>query len=136
MPQPAPNHSDCSLHGADPTLCRNIRPVQMAPVVDALVSDEAVPDPANTGPPAPALLAIPRPPIGGRGGDQEEKKGEAVVGAQRLVFVHLLAPLVAVPISAMAAIVVFAWFYTETLLGDSNEESGVEFRCFLFVVCR
>lgn len=59
-----------------------------------------------------------------------------MVGAQRLVFVHLLAPLVAVPISAMAAIVVFAWFYTETLLGDSNEESGVEFRCFLFVVCR
>ena len=73
-------------------------------------------------------------PLGGDG--DQEKKGEAVVGAQRLVFVHLLAPLVAVPISAMAAIVVFAWFYTETLLGDNNEESGVEFRCFLFVVRR
>lgn len=73
-------------------------------------------------------------PLGGD--NQEEKKGESVVDARRLVFVHLLAPLVAVPVSAMAATVVFAWFYTEILLGDTNEESGVEFRYFLFVTRR
>ena len=55
------------------------------------------------------------------------------ISAARLVVVLLLSPLVALPISAMAGCVVFLWLYTEILLGDKNDEGGMEYKSFLFV---
>ncbi|KAF8539922.1 hypothetical protein BDD12DRAFT_72670 [Trichophaea hybrida] len=53
-------------------------------------------------------------------------------GALRLVVVHLFSPIFAVPISAISVCVSFVWLYTEVLLGDKNEETGMEYRSFLF----
>ena len=92
MPQPAPEYSDCSLHSADTALRHNIRPVPTALVIDdhhhhcdgILVSDKAIPDPSNTGSPASALLATPRPPIGGGQPREERRKrgGRAKTGVR------------------------------------------------------
>ena len=55
------------------------------------------------------------------------------VGATGLVRVHVLSPLVAIPIAAAGASISFVWLYTEVLLGDKNDEKGMEYRSFLWV---
>lgn len=53
--------------------------------------------------------------------------------APRLVLMHLATPLMSIPTALVAAVVTFVWFYTEVLLGDESQGSGVEYRSFVAI---
>ncbi|KAI5800024.1 hypothetical protein EDC01DRAFT_530637 [Geopyxis carbonaria] len=54
-------------------------------------------------------------------------------GALRLVIVHLLSPLISIPLAIASGCVAFVWMYTEVILGETNDRKGMEYRSFLFV---
>ncbi|KAA8899217.1 hypothetical protein FN846DRAFT_990626 [Sphaerosporella brunnea] len=55
------------------------------------------------------------------------------LSAGSLVVVHLVSPLLAVPVWTMAAAVALVWLYTEGLLRDKHDNDGCEYKSFLWV---